>query len=69
MSYCLTVPGCWSTWGSWSGCSDSTTCNGTLTSTMERTRTCTPGIGIVNEFSCEGDDTESMECSTDAGNI
>ena len=57
------MPGCWSTWSSWSDCFDNTNCNGSLTSTMIRTRSCTPGIGIVNDVSCHGDDMESRECS------
>ena len=56
------MPGCWSTWSSWSSCSHDTKCNGSL-SIMTRTRICTPGIGIVNNSPCHGNDTESRECS------
>ena len=60
--YYQTAPGCWSQWGSWSDCFDSTNC-GHEFNMMNRTRSCTQGFGIF-DF-CEGTGFDSTVCSSE----
>ena len=59
----MLVHGCWSDWGAWDACPNSTECNVTRT----RSRSCSmpePGLGYNKD--CVGSSTESIVCTNES---